>query len=337
MLLILWSRVQAAECWQSYSQNRNFSQRFGILLIAVPLNDKMRIHRKGNGFLSHGLALLGCTGALLLYAGSLYGDTLSKGEDLYQHTEYEASLKMLDKNSNDPRITFLIGRDYFMLGDFRKSSDYLQKSTAADPKNSDYMDWLGRAYGKRAETANPLSAPMLASKARQAFERSVALNPKNPEALSDLFDYYLEAPGFLGGGYDKAMVIANKISAVDPAEGYFAKAQLAQKRQEFQTAEEQLRQAAAAAPHQLGRLIDLAKFLAKEGRTGESDKVFVEAEKLDPNAPKLWFARADVLIKQKRNLPEAKNLLKKYVRASITVDDPPKDQAMRLLQQVSGA
>ncbi|MFL6354436.1 MAG: tetratricopeptide repeat protein [Bryobacteraceae bacterium] len=265
------------------------------------------------------------------------GPTLTRAEDLYWHTQYEASLALLDKDAADAPTTFLIGRNYLMSGDPKKATEYLQKAVAADPRNSDYIDWLGRAYGRRAETSNPVMAPMLASKARQAFERSVALDPKNAEALSDLFAYYLEAPGFLGGGYDKAFAVAKTISAVNPAEGYFAKAQLAKKRREFNEAEQHLRQAAALAPQQVGRLIDLARLLADEGRTRESDAVFAQAQKLDPNAPKVWFARARTLIKQKRNFEEAKNLLQKYMRASITADDPPKNDALDLLRQVGGA
>ena len=276
-------------------------------------------------------------GAVLFCAVTLYGQTLTRAEELYRHTQYEASLALLDKNAADPQTTFLIGRDYFMWGDFRKATEYFQKTVTADPGNSDYVDWLGRAYGRRAETSNPILAPVLAPKARQAFERAVALDPKNAEALSDLFEYYLEAPGFLGGGYDKALAVADKISVVDPPEGFFAKAQLAQKRREFSDAEQHLRQAVALAPRQVGRLIDLAKFLAKQGRTRESDAVFMQAQRLDPNAPKVWFARADALIKQKRNVQEARNLLQKYMRASITVDDPPKDDALQLLKQVGGA
>jgi tetratricopeptide (TPR) repeat protein len=276
-------------------------------------------------------------GLVLFCAISLSAQALTRAEDLYRHTKYDASLALLDGNATDPQTTFLMGRDYFMLGDFKRAADYFQKSVTAQPLNSEYMDWLGRAYGRRAETAFPVLAPAFASKARQAFERAVTLDPKNAEALSDLFEYYLEAPGFLGGGYDKALAIADKISAVDPPEGYFAKAQLAQKRREFDDAEQQLRQAAALAPHQVGRLIDLAKFLAKQGRAGESDVVFAQAQKLDPNAPKVWFARADALIKQKRNVQEARNLLQRYMRASITVDDPPKGDALQLLKQVGGA
>jgi tetratricopeptide (TPR) repeat protein len=262
---------------------------------------------------------------------------LAAAEDLYIHTDYEGSLALLDKHSENQAALFLIGRDYFMLGDFKKSTEYLQKAIAVQPSSSEYMDWLGRAYGRRAETANPMSAPFLASKARQAFERSVELDPKNTDALSDLFDYYLEAPGFLGGGYDKAYGVAQKISLVDPPEGYFERARLAQKRQEFSTAEQHLREAIAVAPQKVGHMIALAKFLANQGRIGESDEVFRAAQTVDPNAPQVWFARADVLIKQKRDLTEAKDLLEKYMHAPITVDDPPKQDALRLLKQVGGA
>ena len=258
---------------------------------------------------------------------------MDKAEDLYRHTAYEASIALIDHHSETPEAAFLLGRDYFMMGDFKKAVDYLTKASQAASSNSDYMDWLGRAYGKRAETSNPLLAPALANKARQAFERAVQLDTRNSEALSDLFDYYLEAPGFLGGGYDKAMGVAEKIAVINPAEGYFAKAELAKKRKEFGTAEQQLRQAINLAPRQVGRLIDLAKFLANQGRTRESDAVFVQAERLDPNAPKVWFAKADTLIKTRRNLDEAKALLNKYLQASITADDPPKHEATKLLKQ----
>jgi Flp pilus assembly protein TadD len=274
--------------------------------------------------------------ALLLMAGAAYAGDLTQAENLYKGTDFEGSLKLLNKQSSDAAETFLIGRNYFMQGDFKKATEYIQKATTLAPANSEYMDWLGRTYGKRAETSNVLAAPGYASKARQAFEKSVALDPKNNDALSDLFDYYLEAPGFLGGGYDKAVAVANKLAVIDPSEAYFARAKLAQKKNEYQSAEAHMRQAIAVAPHEVGHLIALARLLATQGKERESDAVFLEAQKVNPNAPQVWFARADVLIKQKRNLNEAKLLLEKYMSASITVDDPPKQQARRLLKQAGG-
>lgn len=280
------------------------------------------------------VALLGVS--IALSGASPAMSNLSKAEELYQHTDYEGSLSVLDKKSFEPAVLFLIGRDYFMLGDFKKSTEYLQRATEAAPQNAEYMDWLGRAFGRRAETSNMILAPAFAAKAREAFERSVQLNPKNSEALSDLFDYYLEAPGFLGGGFDKAARIADQVALIDPPEGFSEKSRLAQKRKEYPRAEEQLRQAITVAPRSVGQLIELAKFLANQGRTHESDAVFQQAQRVAPNSPRIWFAQAKIYIKQNRNLDEARNLLEKYVQASLTVDDPPRQEALRLLKQAGG-
>lgn len=280
-------------------------------------------------------AVLLCT--LGVCAWPLAGQNLAKAEELYRRTDFAGSLALLDKDSNDPATQFLIGQDYFLLGDWKRASDALQKATTGEPNRSDYMDWLGRVYGRRAEAGNPMSAPLLANKARQAFERAVQLDPKNREALSDLFDFYVGAPGFLGGGDDKAAAVADKMATVDPPQGFLAKARLAEKKKDYATAEARIRQAIALAPNLVGPRIALARLLAAQGRTRESDEAFLEAQKLNPNAARVWFARANVLIQQNRDLDLAKDLLQKYVRAPITVDDPPKEEAMRLLKQVGGA
>src|SRR5581483_9248755 len=119
----------------------------------------------------------GLISLLALAISPMAAQSLEHAQDLYRHTEYAGSLALLDKNTNDPGTLFLIGQDYFMLGDFKHATEYLQKSFAAQPGNSEYIDWLGRAYGRRAEIANPLTAVTFANKARQAFERSVQLDP----------------------------------------------------------------------------------------------------------------------------------------------------------------
>ena len=46
------------------------------------------------------------------------------------------------------------------------------------------------------------------------------------------------------------------------------------------------------------------------------------------------FARADTYIRANRNLDTARELLKKYLTAHLTPDDPPRSQAEKLLLQV---
>lgn len=262
---------------------------------------------------------------------------LDQARQLYQLTDYEASLKILQGiQPKDAPVYELIGRNHYMQGQYKKATEILQKAVAADPANSDYELWLGRAFGRRAETASPFTAAPNANKARQHFEKAVQLNPRNMEALSDLFEYNLEAPGFMGGGLDKAVSVADRMASVDPIEGHWAQARLAERRKEFDTAEHHFQLAASMAPQQAGRLIDLARFLAKQGRYQESDQSFRKAEKIAPNSPQLLYARADTYIEQGRNLAAARKLLKRYLEAQLTPDDPPRAAAEKLLKKASG-
>jgi tetratricopeptide (TPR) repeat protein len=263
---------------------------------------------------------------------------LERARRLYNQTDYDASLRVLTALPEESAEAYaLMGRNHYQRGDFKRATGLLEKAAAADPENADHFLWLGRAYGRRAETSSFVTAPGYATKARKNFEKAVELDPRHQEALNDLFSYYLEAPGFLGGGFDKATRLIDRIAALDPAEGLYARARLAEKRKEFGSAEKQLRRAAELAPQQVGRLIDLAKFLADQGRYQESEQSFQRAEKIAPDSPKLLYERAGTYIRSGRNLDKARELLKRYLEANLTPDDPPRQEAKRLLQQVSGS
>jgi tetratricopeptide (TPR) repeat protein len=263
---------------------------------------------------------------------------MTQARKLYNLTEYERSLKILQSiPDRGAAVQHLMGLNYYGHGDFKKATEFLEKAWNADPQNSNYALWLGRAYGRRAETSNPLSAPGHASKARQYFEKAVELNPNHLEALNDLFEYYLQAPGFLGGGFDKAVKVADRIGNLDAVEGHWAKAKLAEKRKEFSKAEEQWRRAADLAPQQVGRLLDLAHFFAKQGRFQDADTSLAKAEKLAPDSPKVIYAKAEMYVKNGRNLAAARTLLKRYLASTLSPDDPPRSEAEKLLRQAEGS
>ncbi len=257
---------------------------------------------------------------------------VARAQKQYSQTDYDGALSTLNAVASKSSAEWLlIGQSWFMKTEFKKASESLEKAVAAAPTDAGAWLWLGRAYGRRAETSSMLSAPGLANKCRQAFEKSVELNPRNREALNDLFEYYLQAPGFLGGGESKAKGLIDKIAALDPAERHFAEARLAESHKEYVTAESQLRRAMELAPTQIGRAINLAKFLARRGRIAESEVTFAKAEQINPNDPTLLYERAATYIDGKRNLTMAKALLERYLKSPLTPDNPPREQARRLL------
>jgi tetratricopeptide (TPR) repeat protein len=282
--------------------------------------------------------LRGLLSLLLLSGYALAGSrSFEEASKLYKQTDFEGSLRVLSAlPAKDARVFDLMGRNYFMLGEFKKAAEVYEQAVAADPASAEYEHWLGKAYGKRAETSSPFTAPGLASKARQHFEKAVELNPADKDAISDLFEYYLQAPGFLGGGLDKAAKLAERIVALDPVEGLWAQARIAERRKDYRRAEEQLRRAVEAAPMQVGRVVDLAKFLAKQGRVEESEQTFQAAEKLAPNNPRLLYQRAEMYIKAGRKLDTARDLLKRYMAATLSPDDPSRYDAEKLLEKAGG-
>ncbi|MCU1336272.1 MAG: Tetratricopeptide 2 repeat protein [Bryobacterales bacterium] len=273
---------------------------------------------------------------LFLFALAVSGKTpeWDRAHELYQRTDYPQAIGVLERISNKGVDELqLIGQCYFMQGDYKRSGEAFEKALAMAPRNSELHRLLGNVYGRRAETGNVFTAPGNAKKARQYLEEAVELDPKNREAAANLFEYYLEAPGILGGGIDKAETLVKRIAMLDPSAGHHAQAQLEGKQKRYEAAEEQLRRAAELAPRQVGRLIDLAKFLSDRGRVKESDAEFTEAAHLAPDSPQLLFARAETYIRQNRNLNDARHLLERYLASPLTPDDPPREDARALLSK----
>src|SRR5262249_39486328 len=154
------------------------------------------------------------------------------------------------------------------------ASRALERATALQPENVRILNWLGRAYGRRAEGASFLTAPSLAVSARRKFEAAHRLAPNDLEVIGDLFEYYLDAPAFLGGGTDKAEQLAARVERLDEPEYHYEQARLAEKHRELTAAERHYRRAAELAPQDAGRLIDLAEFYESQGRQSDSDAVF---------------------------------------------------------------
>lgn len=259
---------------------------------------------------------------------------LEGARQLYQKTDYSGSLKLLLSSPVKNAAVFqLMGQNYFMLGEYKRATEALEKAAQLGAGGSDFYVWLGRAYGRRAETAGPFTAPGLASRARKMFEKAVELDIRNREATGDLLDYYLGAPGFLGGGWSKAEELAQKVVTVDPPEGHYLLAQVEDKRRHYDSAEEHLRQALALAPKQVNRITDLAKYLAKRGRTEESDQLFAQAAELAPRDPEVMYNRAETYIEGRRRLDDARQLLEQYLASPLTPNDPPRASAEALLKK----
>lgn len=131
-------------------------------------------------------------------------------------------------------------------------------------RNAHAWFWLGRAYAQQAMRAGMLSKPKWAGKTREAYEQAVALDPTHLDARFDLMQYYVMAPGFLGGGADKAQAQASALRQQDPMMGKLAEAVLAQHDDRPADAERAYRDALALAPAHPRAQVSLSMYLQRD-------------------------------------------------------------------------
>jgi tetratricopeptide (TPR) repeat protein len=138
------------------------------------------------------------------------------------------------------------------------------KAVALDDNSSYNHLWYGRALGEKAERVSFIKAYGLAKRVRSEFQAAVALDPRNAEALSDLGEFYTEAPGIVGGGKDKAAAVAVKLDDVDRARAEELRGRIAESDKDTAAAEQHFRQAIAASSRPANYWMVLGSFYRKQ-------------------------------------------------------------------------
>lgn len=238
----------------------------------------------------------------------------------------------LDASPNDPVAHNFLCRAYFSLGEWDRGIAACEKAVTLDPDNSQYHLWLGRIYGEKADKSGFMTAAGLARKVRDEFEKAVQLNPKSVDARSDLAEFYLEAPGIVGGGRDKAQAQVDSLLSMDPARGHWVNARLAEKKKDFPAAEQEYHAAIAASHGSASAWLNLGLYYRHRERWDEMEQTLMHvrsAPLLD--RPDALVDAAEILIHSQRNLPEAALLLQAYLKSSAKVEQAPAFKAHYLL------
>src|SRR5262249_27349815 len=115
----------------------------------------------------------------------------------------------------DPRAAYYLGRALMAEDDLEAARPWFEKAAELDPGSSEKHQWLGRCLGFIAARGNLFRQTSIAPKIKRAFERAVELDPDNVEARLDLLEFYIQAPGIMGGSHEKARAQAGEIARRD--------------------------------------------------------------------------------------------------------------------------
>ena len=219
-----------------------------------------------------------------------------------------------------------------------------------------------------AQHAGMLQQLLLAHRFRREIETALAQDPRDLQALRDLMEFYLLAPGIAGGDKGKAQATADRIARVDAVQGYLAQSRLAEAAGDRSREEAKLREAVELGPAHYRARVALAAFLlshgnweearrqaeiavkidggrvdafavlaaveARSGQTGDLEAVLATAERRVPDDLSPYYRAAEVLMATGRDLERAQRYLQRYLGAEPEGNAPTLSDARGKLQQV---
>lgn len=164
-------------------------------------------------------------GITLLFAQN----NLEKAKQLAEEKKFEEAKSILeniiDENEKNAEAYFILGRVFMAQKEFEDASDTFEEAVDLDENNSEYHLWLGRAYGADAMQSSFITKAVLAPKIKTQFKLAVELDSNNVQARVALAQFYLQAPGIVGGDVDKAIEHGKILVLVDEPNGRILLAQ----------------------------------------------------------------------------------------------------------------
>ncbi|MEN7342651.1 MAG: tetratricopeptide repeat protein [Pseudomonadota bacterium] len=185
-----------------------------------------------------------CLSAQLLHA--------SPGTDAYANGDFASAEPMLSQElraEDDVEKRILLGIISMSRNDFDEAYTRFSEAAERYPNNADAQYWVGASSGSLAGNASIFKASGHAKRARKAFQRAIELDPEHIEAHQGLIQYYLQAPGFLGGDKDEALTLAKSTVDFAPIEGRLLVAQVYGQTKQPQKRDEVLAALLKAAPN----------------------------------------------------------------------------------------
>jgi tetratricopeptide (TPR) repeat protein len=238
--------------------------------------------------------------------------------------------KLISANPNDGPTYLLLCRGYLAGDQTDKAIQACEHASRLMPTDSDTQDWLGRAYGIKADHSGPIEGFKLARKVRSAFELAVRLNPNNGAAVNDLSEYYVGAPSIVGGGLDKADALADRSIAALPQQAHRIRALAAEQRKDYPTAEREFK-AAVDVANKSDACTDLGGFYARRKQPDTAVQVLKRCLAADVARDASIVDTASILNEMHREPKLAASALQQYLAGNSRSDAAPAPRAHVLL------
>jgi tetratricopeptide (TPR) repeat protein len=255
------------------------------------------------------------------------GDALDRAVRMVEQRRFAEAKPVLEAavrgDPRNARAAFYLARVYRGERNSDQAIEWFEKAVRLDPNNSTYHTELAGALGEKALRVNRLRQATLAGRIRSHLEKAVELDPNNLEARFGLVQFYVVAPGMMGGSKQRARAEATAIKQRNGYVGARALALVHQSERNFAAAEEEYRAAIAQYPDSTAIYYGLGGVYVQ---TQEYDRAFELVEVLARRRPGdmgvlFQIGRLGAISGQR--LDRAEQALKQYLQHQPTETQPP--------------
>lgn len=242
---------------------------------------------------------------------------IERGRELFKNKRYSEAKPIfegiLNGDEKNAEANYYLGMIYWRyVGDLDKASELLETATENDESNAQYHFLYSGVLGVRAMRSNPIKQAYLATKIRNQLEKTIELEPAHVDARYNLIQFYIMAPGFMGGSIEKAKAQAESLVKLNAARGYMGYAAIAANEKDDGAAENYLLKAITADPKLSAPYHQLGYHYLKLKRHGEAIQQFKKMTEVDPTNANSFDSLGDGFIANNQ-IDEAIESFKKAV------------------------
>ena len=177
---------------------------------------------------------------------SISESDVKKAVNLFRLQRYEEVIIILEEllktYNNNSTAHYYLGKTYLKLKNYDKAVKHCERAVTIQSNQAEHHFCLGLSYGKKATQASLWQKAFLARKIRNAFQKTVELDPKHIGGRIGLTQFYLRAPAIIGGNIDKADEQAKILVMLDSTTGKALLEKIRNRKEESATREEQHRE-----------------------------------------------------------------------------------------------
>jgi tetratricopeptide (TPR) repeat protein len=244
---------------------------------------------------------------------------LDAAKSAYEKGDYNKAIETLKnaavKEPGNGEIQLLLTKSYLESDQIENAVSSAERAVAIDPKSSLYHQWLGEAYGRKADHASVFSAYSWARKTQKEFETAVRLDERNFDAAQDLIEYDCTAPSIVGGGEDKAHALIQRLMELNAAEGHFGAGVCKAVKKDLSGADAEYAKALESKPNTADRIYGIGDYFLQREQGEKLLEVAAAGELLAPNDPRGKYYRAAGWILKGEKYSDAEKLLREYLDA----------------------